>query len=109
MINGIAHTPTQADSHAELQARQGWSVAAMREQMDAKDLVIDRQAAEIDALKKELYNVRNHWSQYNTSFFARVRNAINYLALVNCGNLCQAYINCAVLELKDIDRRRNSK
>jgi len=102
MIEGIQHTPTQTDSHAELRARQGWSVAAIRDEINALK-------AENEALKKEIYAVRNHWSQYNTSFFSRVRNALNYLALVNCGNLCQAYINCAVLELKDIDKRRGKQ
>ncbi len=102
MIEGIQHTPTQVDSHAELQARQGWSVAAMRDQ-------IDRLTAENEALKKEIYQVRNHWSQYNTSFFSRVRNALSYLNLVNCGNVDQAKIECAKLELLDIDRRRGKQ
>ena len=109
MIEGITHTPTQADSHEALQARQGWSVASMRE--------------EIDALKKELYESRDFWSRSNhdlleqlqitqrqlNGFQARVRNALNYLELVNCGNVDRAKIECAKLELLDIDRRRGEQ
>lgn len=102
MIEGITHTPTQADSHAELQSRNGLTAAAMRDQ-------IDRLTAENEALKKEIYQVRNHWSQYNNAFFLRVRNALAYLRLVNTSNVNQAYINCAKLELEDIDKRRNNK
>lgn len=129
MIEGITHTPTQADSHAELQSRNGLTVAAMRDEIEKKDnkikafhdslaqfIVItskleaenDRLTAENEALKKELYQVRNHWSQYNNAFFLRVRNALAYLRLVNTSNVNQAYINCAKLELEDIDKRRGA-
>lgn len=122
-IDGVAHTPTQQDSHAELQAYQGWSVASMREEIDRKEANIqeclERESvyvrkiesleAENEALKKEIYQVRNHWSQYNNAFFLRVRNALAYLRLVNTSNVDQAYINCAKLELEDIDKRRSSK
>jgi len=80
-IEGMAHTPTQADSHAALQQRQGWSVAAMRD--------------EIEALQRQLNGFQSH-----------VRNALNLMRLVNCGNLDQAKINQAIVELESIDKRR---
>lgn len=88
MTEGIAHTPTQTDSHEELQARQGWSVAAMREEIDAK-------GQEIDKLKRTLanYEIRSH-------------NALEFLRLVNCGNVDQGKVASAIAELNDIQRSK---
>lgn len=51
---------------------------------------------EIDALTRQL---NMHQS--------RVGNALNLLRLVNCGNLDQAKVNMAILQLEDIDKRRS--
>lgn len=117
-MNDGQYTPTQEDSHAELRARQGWSVAAMRDEIDAKDKKIEELNQllfegynHVNTLKENLSEVvngaRSLQRQLN-GFQSPVRNALNLLRLVNCGNLDQAKINQAILELEDIDKRRVS-
>jgi hypothetical protein len=98
MIEGINYTPTQADSHAELQARNGWSVAAMRD--------------EINALKEELLSVEQSRSQWQAEaekqrrradrVTTRAGNALRLLKYVHCGNTSQALVNHAQTELGDV-------
>ncbi len=98
MIEGIQHTPTQAGSHAELQARQGWSVAAMRDEMDAKDQLINAKDQLIDALKAK----NEALTRQINGFQSRVGNALRLLKNVHCGNTSQALVNHAQLELGDV-------
>jgi len=97
-IEGMAHTPTQADSHGLLQQRQGWSVAAMRE--------------EINALKEELLAVEQSRQQWQAEaekqkrradrVTTRAGNALRLLKNVHCGNTSQALVNHAQIELGDV-------
>lgn len=78
----------EQESHAYLMQRQGWSVAAMRSELDAKDQVIEKQKRQL-----ALYEIKTH-------------NALQFLDLVNCGNTDQAKVQCAIQELNDIFRQR---
>lgn len=80
----------EQESHEYLQQRQGWSVAAMRSEMDAMHQVIEKQ-------KRQL-------ALYEICF----SNALNCLLVVNCANEDQAKVNFAIEQLKDIKRVRAS-
>ena len=88
MNDGTQHAPDQSDSHEILSTRQGWSVAAMRDEIEAKDRVIDKLTRQL-----ALYEICSS-------------NALNLLSVVNCGNADQGKLNFAIEQLKDIKRRR---
>jgi len=116
MIEGINHTPDQSDSHAELQARQGWSVASMRQ--------------EIEQLKETLYNSRQFWSEQNQTlsdklnesrrqnrelkqaldakerllgdYRVRHGNDLEFLQYVSCGNISEGFLRSGISELKSV-------
>lgn len=85
MIEGI-HTPTQEDSHAELQARNGWTVAAMRREIDERDgkinafhdslaqfiVITANLERENENLKQTLYNSLQFWSGQNQTMLERL-------------------------------------
>lgn len=110
-IEGVAHTPTQQDSHEQLQQRQGWSVAAMRQEIDSQANKIESyQRSMIDAICviADLQANDEALTRQLNGHQAHVRNALTLLRAVNCGNLDQAKIRQAILELEDIDKRRGA-
>ena len=98
MIEGINYTPTQEDSHAELQARQGWSVAFMRDEINA----LKEDFLAVEQSRKQWQAEAERQQRRADGLTTKARNALSLLKNVHCGNVSQALVNHAQLELRDV-------